>query len=173
MYNKEEAGPPAKKAKNSPPTKPAALPTATGKATEADQGTTATGGGGTGGGGGGGRGGGGRRRSGSSGFAKTAADPTTKGCFVTLVGNPGDFIALATGVRDTYCKDFSTVGLACPGGCGKKHTWYDRMTDTEKKAQEDYVEKYKDRVRFNKESYGVRKNLPDNKQHLLSDAGEK
>ena len=69
-----------------------------------------------------------------------------------VIGNTS-FAALCPEASEKFCASFSTVGLSCPGGCGKKHTWYDRFGHDLKSAQESYVEQHKDKVRFNKESY--------------------
>ena len=115
--------------------------------------------------------GGTRRRAGShggNGFNKGSSgsfDAKTKGCFVLV--DDKSFPALCPEVDKIVCADFATVGYSCPG-CDKKHTWYDKYGKDLKSAQEAYVEKHKDKVRFNKGSYGVRKNLPQDKYHLLS-----
>ena len=94
-----------------------------------------------------------------------SSDAKTKGCFVLV--DDKSFPALCPEVDKIVCADFATVGYSCPG-CDKKHTWYDKYGKDLKSAQEAYVEKHKDKVRFNKGSYGVRKNLPQDKYHLLS-----
>jgi hypothetical protein len=106
----------------------------------------------------------GRRVSGGSGYDKTKADPSTKGCFV-LVGGNENFIALSPAVRAVYCPEFATVGKTCPG-CDLKKSWFDKYEEKEK-ASQIYVEKHKAHVRFNANSYSVKRSLPQNKHHLI------
>ena len=95
-----------------------------------------------------------------------------KGCFV-LTGQDNNFNALCPEARAKYCRDFSTAGRTCPGNCGKYvHGFWDKMEPELRKSQLDYVESNKSKVRFNAKSFGIRKNIADNKRHLLSDSGE-